>query len=194
MAVNPLTGIDAAVDRFVKFMPGQENSVHTNEVWPRLDGGPISGGFQDGSKWYKKVTVPPPVTDHRYSVNSPVGKVEADPPAAPGYPSGTWQAVHTLVLRPLEELIAQIETQYQLEVAKRLPATQDRPVISLAAKAMIKKIQGGVLTDAEQALLDTATLNGDGVAQLVARRDELIAAATANEDYDITDWPDVSAP
>lgn len=192
MAVNELTGIDRDNDRFVVFLPGQTNSSHSNAIWPREDGGPINGGFADGSQWYKKVTVPPPVTDHRYSVTTSHGRVETTPTPPPGYPSGTWQAVHTVDVRPLETLLAQIDTEFQHELQRRYPQVADLSTYILAADIITKKQNGGTLTTEEQATLDAINVVGDGVRQMAERREEMKAAATSGEDYDITAWPPMS--
>jgi len=192
MAVNPTTGIDRDVDRFVVFLPGQTNSVNTNAQWPRLDGGPISGGFPNGDQYYKKVTVEPPAYDHRYSLNTTFGKVDTVPTPPPGYPVGTWQASYELVLRPLETLLDQIESAFQAEVRKQFPDTENPATLLLAAKALAKRQTGVVLTAEEITSLDAITSVGDAVDQLVARRQELINSATAGEDYDQTIWPVLS--
>lgn len=192
MAVNPTTGIDRDVDRFVVFLPGQTNSVNTNAQWPRLDGGPISGGFTNGDLYYKKVTVDPPQYDHRYSLNTTFGKVDTVPTPPPGYPVGTWQASYELVLRPLETLLDQIESAFQAEVRKQFPDTENPATLLLAAKALAKRQTGVVLTAEEITSLDAVTSVGDAVDQLVARRQELINSATAGEDYDQTIWPVLS--
>lgn len=192
MAVNPTTGIDRDADRFVVFLPGQANSVNTNAQWPRLDGGPISGGFPNGDQYYKKVHVDPPAYDHRYSLNTTFGKVDTVPTPPPGYPVGTWQASYELVLRPLETLLDQIESAFQAEVRKQFPDTENPATLLLAAKALAKRQTGTVLTDEEIASLAAVTSVGDAVDQLVARRQELIDAATAGEDYDQTIWPVLS--
>jgi hypothetical protein len=146
MSVNEITVIDRDVDRFVVFLPGQSNSVNQNAQWPRLDGGPINGGFTNGDLYYKKVSVDPPQYDHRYSLNTTFGKVDTVPTPPPGYPVGTWQASYELVLRPLETLLDQIETAFQSEVRKQFPDTENPATLLLAAKALAKRQTGAVLT------------------------------------------------
>jgi hypothetical protein len=46
-----------------------------------------------------------------------------------------------------------------------------------------------VLTEAETATLAAFVSVRDAIVQLAARRQELIDAATADQDYDITVWP-----
>lgn len=189
MTVNALTGIDRENDRFVIFLPGQENSVATNAMWPRTDGGPVSGGFTTGDLYYKKVTVDPPQYDHRYSLATTYGKVNTVPTPPAGYPVGTWQASHELVLRPIETQLAQIDTEFQHELQRRYPQAADLSTYILAADIITKKQNGGTLTTEEQATMDAINVVGDGVRLMAQRREEMKAAATAGEDYDIAAWP-----
>lgn len=192
MAANALTGIDREVDRFVVFLPGQANSVSTNAVWPRTDGGPVNGGFVNGDLYYKKVNVEPPAYDHRYSLNTIFGKVDTVPTPDPGYPVGTWQASYELVLRSLETQLAQIDTEFEHELQRRYPQVADLSTYILAANIITKKQSGATLTTEEQGTLDAINVTGDAVAQMAIRREEMKAAATAGEDYDVTAWPSMS--
>jgi len=54
---------------------------------------------------------------------------------------------------------------------------------------LIKQQSGAVLTEAETATLAAFVSVRDAIVQLAVRRQELIDAATADEDYDITVWP-----
>jgi hypothetical protein len=189
MAVNELTGIDRDKDRFVVFLPGQENSTKTNEIWPRLDGGPVNGGFVNGEMYYKKVHIDPPPYDHRYSLVTTHGKVETEPTPPAGYPVGTWRPFYELELRPLETQLAHIDTEFQYELQRRYPQVADLSTYILAADIITKKQNGGVLTTEEQATLDAINVVGDGVRLMADRRAEMKAAATAGEDYDVTAWP-----
>jgi hypothetical protein len=189
MAVNELTGIDRDVDRFVVFFPGQTNSNITNAMWPRLDGGPINGGFANGDLYYKKVHIDPPQYDHRYSLKTSHGKVDTVPTPPPGYPVGTWQPSYELELRPLETQLAQIDTEFQAELQRRYPQVADLSTYILAADIITKKQNGGTLTSEEQSTLDAINTIGDDVRLMSQRRAEMKAAATAGEDYDISVWP-----
>jgi hypothetical protein len=190
MAAHPDTGIDRDVDRFVVFLPGQTKSTATNELWPRLDGGPVSGGL-GGQRWYKKVTVAPPPHDHRYTLQTENGPVDTDPAPPEGYPTGEWRPVYTLNQRSAETLKLQVETAFQAEVRKQFPDTENPSTLLLAAKALAKKQTGAVLTTEEQAILDAVTSTGDRVTQLMAAKVAFDAAIDADEDYDLSIWPQV---
>ena len=190
MAAHPYTGIDREVDRFVVFMPGQTGSSHQSALWPRLDGGPVSGGL-GGQRWYKKVTIDPPPHDHRYTLQTEMQAVDTDPAPPEGYPTGEWRPVYTLVQRSAETLKLQVETAFQAEVRNQFPDTENPTTLLLAAKAIANKQQGAVLTQEETDTLASIVSVGDRVQQLVVRKLELDAAIDADEDYDLSQWPQV---
>ena len=190
MAAHADTGIDRDIDRFVVFLPGQTKSTATNELWPRLDGGPVSGGL-GGQRWYKKVTIEPPPHDHRYTLQTEMQAVDADPAPPEGYPTGEWQPVYTLNQRSAETQKLQVETAFQAEVRKQFPDTENPTTLLLAAKAIANKQQGAVLTQEETDTLASIVSVGDRVQQLVVRKLELEAAIDADEDYDLSVWPQV---
>lgn len=190
MAAHPETGIDRTIDRFVVFLPGQTKSTDMNALWPRLDGGPVSGGL-GGERWYRKVTVDPPPYDHRYALQTENGPVDTDPAPPEGYPTGEWRPVYTLNERSAETLKLQVETAFQAEVRKQFPDTENPTTLLLAAKAIANKQKGAVLTQEETDTLDSIVSVGDRVQQLVVRKMELDAAIDADEDYDLSVWPQV---
>lgn len=192
MAVNPETGIDPVVDRFVIYRPSTQQYTNMNATWPRVDGGQIVGANPD-FEYYKKVEGDRPDTDHRFTVSSVSGRVPFDPVPAVGLPQGEFKPVYTITKLPLPDLIAQIETAFQQQVRTQFPDTDNPSTLILAAKAIAKKQSGATLTTEENAILDSVTSVGDKVAQLATRRQELIDAATADEDYDLTVWPDLSS-
>lgn len=192
MARNETTGIDPVVDRFVIWRPSSQQYTNMNATWPRFDGGQIQGANPD-FQYYKKVEGDRPDADHRFTVSSVFGRVPADPVPANGLPQGTYEPVYTLTKLPLEDLLAQIETAFQQQVRQQFPDTDNPSTLILAAKAIAKKQAGATLTTEENAILSTVTSVGDAVAQLATRRQELIDAATADEDYDLTVWPDLTA-
>ena len=162
-----------------------------NTTWPRTDGGQINGANPD-FQYYKKVEGDRPDTDHRFTVTSVSGRVPFDPAPAVGLPQGTYEPIYTLTKLPLVDLLAQIETAFQQAVRTQFPDTDNPSTLILAAKALTKKQAGATLTTEENAILESVTSVGDAVAQLATRRQELINAATADEDYDLTVWPDLS--
>jgi hypothetical protein len=191
MAAHPLTGVDRDSDRFVVRLASTNQIINHNALWPVLDGGPIEGGNVDW-KYYKKVDQPSPPMDHRYYPVTVNSFTDTTPAPAVGYPSGTFGGVTTAVKRPLETLLAQIESEFQRQVRLQFPDTENPATLLLAAKALAKRQTGAVLTADETASLDAVTAVGDAVDQLVARRQELIDAATAGDDYDLTVWPALS--
>lgn len=191
MAVNPTTGIDPEVDRFVIWRPSTSQYTNMNATWPRTDGGQLVGANPD-FEYYKKVVPSPPDIDHRYTLTTTYSRVATTPTPDVGLPQGTYEASFQTNLLPLEDLIAQIETEFQRQVRLQFPDTENPSTLIMAAKAIAKKQSGAQLTADEQALLDTVAATGDKVTQLAERRQELIDAATASEDYDITVWPTLS--
>src|SRR6056297_2525937 len=186
VTVNPETGIDADVDRFVVFPAGSDVSSHNNATWPRFDGGPISGGFVNGEKWYKKVESTPPTSDHRYTRTTTWGRVEADPAAASDYPAGTWEATHAVVRRPAEELKLQVDAEFQRQVRMTFPDSENPATIIEAAGVIARKQAGSPITTEQQTLLDSFIGMEDVIQTMRARQLALYAAIDADEDYDQT--------
>lgn len=191
MAVNPTTGIDPVVDRFVIWRVSTQQYTNINASWPRVDGGQLVGANPD-FEYYKKVDRTAPDVDHRYTLTTTFGRVETDPKPAVGLPQGTYEAQYELVKLPLADLIAQIETEYQRQVRLQFPETENPSTIINIGGILIKQQAGAVLTNTEQASLNAFVSVRDKIAQLAVRRAELVAAATADQDYDLTVWPNLS--
>ena len=191
MTLNTTTGIDPAVDRFVIKVLSSGQIINLNATWPRTDGGAIQGGNPD-YQYFKKQNGEQPQIDHRYSLEETTAFTLTTPAPAEGLPVGTYGITHTPVKRPLETLLIQIETEFQRQVRIQFPDTENPATLLLAAKALAKRQTGAVLTADETASLAAVTSVGDAVDQLVARRQELIDAATADEDYDQSVWPNLS--
>jgi hypothetical protein len=104
-------------------------------------------------------------------------------------PQGTYSAQYSLVKRELPELLAQIETEYQRQVRLQFPETENPSTIVNVGGILIKQQSGAVLTETETATLAAFVSVRDKIVQLAVRRQELIDAATADADYDITVWP-----
>jgi hypothetical protein len=183
MSVNETTGIDPTVDRFVIWRVSTQSYTNMNATWPRIDGGPIQGANPD-FEYYKKVDVPAPDVDHRFTLNSTFSRVETEPKPAVGMPMGTWQATYEIVKLSLSDLIAQIETAYQQQVRLQFPETENPSTIIDVGGIIIKQQAGAVLTETEQERLAGFVAIRDKIALLAVRRAELVAAATADEDYD----------
>jgi hypothetical protein len=188
MAVNETTGIDYAVDRFAIWKVSTGSYINLNAVWPRVDGGPLVGANPD-LLYYKKVNLPAPDADHRFTVTSTWGKVEASPTPAEGHPSGTYEPVYTLEKLSVTELKKQVETAFQAELQKIFPQTATPSVLIEVADAIVRKQNGAVLTEKQESDIAQFTGIGDVVTQLRNRQAELNAAIDADEDYDITLWP-----
>lgn len=188
MAVNPETGIDRDVDRFVIKLASSGEVINFDAQWPRLDGGALVGANPD-YRYYKRITSEPPQIDHRYELQSAEVYTDLTPAPGEGLPVGTYEVVQTPVKLDLNTLLAQIETAFQQQVREQFPDTENPATLLLAAKALAKRQVGGVLTADEEASLNAVTAVGDKVDQLVARRQELMDAAEADEDYDLTVWP-----
>jgi hypothetical protein len=188
MAVNTETGIDPVVDRFVIWRPSTSQYTNMNATWPRTDGGKIVGANPD-FEYYKKVDTAQPDVDHRFTVTSEFGRTAITPTPAVGLPQGTYSAQYSLVKRELPELLAQIETEYQRQVRLQFPETENPSTIVNVGAILIKQNAGAALTESETATLAAFVTVGDKIAQLATRRQELIDAATADQDYDITVWP-----
>lgn len=188
MAVNPTTGIDAEVDRFVIKLASTGAIINYNAQWPRVDGGAISGG-DTNLKYYKRVANTPPDTDHRFELQATDVFTDISPTPAEGVPVGTFGTTYTPVKLPLNTLLAQIETAFQEQVRSQLPDVGDPATLRQAASALAKRQTGAVLTASEESLLENVVVAGGKVDQLTARRAELMTAAETDEDYDITVWP-----
>lgn len=190
MPAHPETGVDPVVDRFAIYDTNINDYTHKTAVWPVLDGGPIVGG-NPARLWYKRQETPEPEYDHRWFLASAWSNVPTDPAPPAGHPVGVYLQSHTLTKRSVETLKAQVETAFQAQVRKQFPDTENPSTLVLAAKALAKKQTGAVLTADEQATLDGVTATGDAVGQLLARKLEFDAAIDADEDYDLTQWPQV---
>jgi hypothetical protein len=188
MALNTETGIDPAVDRFVIKLVSTGQVINHNAVWPRSNGGAIEGGNPD-YQYYKRVNNTPPDIDHRYELATEDVFTLLSPVPAEGLPVGTFGTTYTPVKLPLNTLLAQIETAFQQQVRQQFPDTENPATLLLAAKALAKRQEGGVLTVDEEASLNAVTAVGDAVDQLVAARKVFMDAAEADEDYDLTVWP-----
>lgn len=188
MTLNVTTGIDPVVDRFVIKLASTGAIINYNAQWPRLDGGAVVGGNTD-YKYFRRVANEPPQIDHRYELQSEDVFTDITPAPAEGLPVGTFGTTYTPVKLDTNTLLAQIETAFQQQVRQQFPDTENPATLLLAAKALAKRQAGGVLTVDEEASLNAVTTVGDKVDQLVARRAELMTAAEADEDYDLTVWP-----
>jgi hypothetical protein len=185
MPANSETGIDPVVDRFVIWRMSTSQYTNMNATWPRSDGGPLVGANPD-FQYFKKVNPEPPDVDHRFTLTTTFNRVPKVPAAPEGHPVGTYVAQFELSKLPLDDLLAQIETQFQVELQKQFPQTSNPSVLLEAADAVARKLAGATLTGSQQAILESIVGVGDAVTQLRARQRELIDAATANDDYDIT--------
>lgn len=188
MALNTETGIDQAVDRFVIKSASTGAILNYNAQWPRLDGAALVDANPD-LKYYKRIANTPPDIDHRYELQNEDVFTDITPSPAEGLPVGTFGTVYTPVKLELNTLLAQIETAFQQQVRQQFPDTENPATLLLAAKALKKRQDGGVLTVEEEASLSAVSSVGDKVDQLVARKQELMHAAEADQDYDLTVWP-----
>jgi hypothetical protein len=186
MAVNPTTGINPLVDRFMLYRMSTSQIVNMNTAWPRTDGGPLVGANPD-LRYFKRVTATRPDVDHRYTVTTEWTIHQIDPLPDASLPAGEYRESHEPVKLSNDELKAQIETEFQRQVAMQFPSSQNPALLLQAADVIVRKQSGATLTDAQQAVLDAITPIGDALTQLVARRDALLAAVDDNEDYDITE-------
>lgn len=188
MALNTETGIDQAVDRFVIKLASTGAIINFNAQWPRLDGAAISGGNPDW-KYYKRVANTPPDIDHRYLLSTEDVFTDTTPTPLEGLPVGTFGTVYTPVKLELNTLLAQIETAFQEQVRMQLPDVGDPATLRQAASALAKRHTGAVLTADEETLLANVVIAGGKVDQLAARKQELMDAASADQDYDLSIWP-----
>jgi hypothetical protein len=157
-----------------------------NAVWPRVDGGPLVGANPD-LKYYKRVNADAPDADHRFTVNSTWGKVEADPVAAEGHPSGIYTQTFDVVRRPVDELKLQVDAEFQRQVRLQFPDSENPATIIEAAGVIARKQAGSPISEAQQALLDSFIGMEDQITYMRSRQVALYAAIDANQDYDLTD-------
>jgi len=188
MALNVTTGIDPAADRFVIKSLASGNVINFSASWPRGDGGAIQGGNPD-LQYFKRVANDAPDIDHRYELQSADSFTLLSPAPADGLPVGTFGTTYTPVRRELNDLLAQIESEYQRQVRLQFPETENPSTIIQVGGILIKQQAGSVLTTGEQALIVAFVATKDKIAQLAIRRGELMTAAEADEDYDLTIWP-----
>jgi hypothetical protein len=185
MSANPETGIDVAVDRFAIWRVSTESYTNFNATWPRADGGQISGANPD-FQYFKRVNLPAPDADHRFTVESVWGKVATDPAPAVGLPMGTYQPEYTLVRRPVDELKLQVDAEFQKQVRLTFPDSENPATIIEAAGVIARKQAGSPITEAQQALLDGFIGMEDVISYMRQRQVALYAAIDADEDYDLT--------
>lgn len=190
MALNETTGIDYDVHRFAVWQESGSRFIDFHAKWIRVDGGPVDGGI-NGLKYYKRVESPQPPKDHRYTIQTTWTAVDADPEAPEGWPAGEYVQTHQVQKLSNEVLKLQVESAFQTEVRKQFPDTENPSTLLLAAKALAKKQTGVVLTDEETATLAAVTSTGDRVTQLMSAKLAFDAAIDADEDYDLTQWPQV---
>lgn len=188
MTLNVETGIDQAVDRFVIKLASTSAIINFNATWPRVDGGAIVAGNPD-HKYYKRVANDPPPIDHRYELQSVDEFTDITPAPVEGLPIGTFCTAYTPVKLGLNTLLAQVETAYQQQVRLQFPETENPSTIIQVGGILIKQQAGAVLTSAETALVAAFVATKDKITLLATRRQELMDAAEADEDYDLTVWP-----
>jgi hypothetical protein len=188
MPVNPATGIDPVADRFVVKLQSSGQVINLNATWPRGDGGAIAGGNPD-YQYFKKLNPPQPPIDHRFALVTEYAYTMLTPAPSEGLPVGTYSPVYSVQRRELNELLAQIESAYQEQVRIQFPETENPSTIIQVGGILIKQQSGAVLTEAEVALRNAFVAIKDKVQQLAERRAELMEAAEADEDYDLTLWP-----
>ncbi len=186
MALNPTTGIDPVVDRFVIWRVSTSQFTNMSATWPRTDGGEIVGENPD-FQYFKKVAGTPPDYDHRFTLTTEYGKVPTTPSPAAGLPQGTYEAQYALTKLSVSDLKAQVDTEFQKQVRSQLPAVEDPSRLLLAAGALARKQDGAALTAEQEAIIDAVKVNEDAIKQIEARRQALYAAIDDNQDYDITD-------
>ena len=191
MTFNVTTGIDPAVDRFVIKLASTGQIINHNASWPRTDGGAIQGSNPD-YQYFKRVANDPPDIDHRYELQTEDVFTLLSPAPAEGLPVGTFGSSYTPVKLDTNTLLAQIETEYQRQVRLQFPETENPSTIIQVGGILIKQQAGAVLTAAEEALIVAFVATKDKIQQLAARRAELMTAAEADEDYDLTIWPVLS--
>lgn len=188
MAVNPETGIDTAVDRFAIYSISGQNYINLNAQWPRVDGGALVGANPDLA-YYKRVATETPDVDHRYTVETTWGRVDADPAVDPadGLPVGQYRQAHTPVKLSTADLKLQVDSEFQRQVRLQYPDVENPSKMIEAAGVLARKQAGGVLTEAQETLLQSFIGLEDAISQMRDRVTELYAAIDADEDYDITE-------
>lgn len=188
MAANPTTGIDAAVDRFAIYSVSGENFINLNATWPRPDGAALVGANPDLA-YYKRVSSTVPDVDHRYTVETAWGRVDDSPAKDPadGLPVGEYRQQHTAEKLPVDDLKLQVDSEFQRQVRLQYPDVENPSKMIEAAGVLARKQAGGVLTDAQEALLTSFIGLEDAISQMRERQNELYAAIDADEDYDITE-------
>jgi len=190
MSLNQTTGIDAEVDRFVIKLVSTGSVINFNATWPRTDGAALQGANPD-LQYFKRVANDPPDIDHRYELQT-ADVFTLTPTPAEGLPVGTFGTTYTPVKLDTNTLLAQVESAFQTQVRLQFPDTENPSMLIMAAKAIAKKQAGSVLTTDEEVILSAVTATGDKVAQLASRRQELMDAVEADQDYDLTVWPVLS--
>jgi hypothetical protein len=186
MTVNATTGINPLTDRFAIWRVSTESYINLNATWPRVDGGPLVGANPD-LKYYKRVNSEAPDADHRFTVNSSWGRVEADPVPPEGHPSGTYTQVFDIVRLPVADLKLQVDAEFQRQVRLQFPDSENPATIIEAAGVIARKQAGSPITEAQQDLLDGFIGMEDQISYMRARQVALYAAIDADEDYDITE-------
>lgn len=188
MAFNLTTGIDPDVDTFALYDEGQSPIVQLNgnTTWPRADGDPIVGG-NPNYKYYKRVPGTAPVVDHRFTIATTWTRTPTDPAPPEGHPAGTYVESFAATKRPVSELKAQVETEFQRQVQIMFPSQNDPAVLVETAKALKDKVENATLSTEQQATLTGIDATGTGIAGLRARKAALETAIDNDEDYDITD-------
>lgn len=180
MALNPTTGIDYEVDRFVIRLVSTNQIINTNAQWPRLDGAAVSGANPDRA-YFKKVAGDRPDADHRFSVTETFSCVPFDPAVDPadGLPVGEYKPEYSALPLPIEDLKRQIDDQFRLEFNKHFPATSDPVLLIEAGKSLVLKTDGATLTPEQQEKYDTLHSIGTATGHLRERQAALYAAAEA---------------
>lgn len=189
MAVNPNTGIDPEVDRFVVFNTAQQTRTSENAKWPRTDGEAVGGGT-GVDKYYKKINTPAPTYDHRFYLVSEWGALtDYDPvvETSEGLPVGTTTLVHTVTKYDNETLKRQVDDEFQRQVRLQFSDVDNPARLVEAAGVLARKQAGGTLTTEQKALLDSFVGFEDAVRQMRARVTELYSAIENNETYLITE-------
>lgn len=188
MSANPDTGIDHAVDRFAIKSVSGGNFINLNAQWPRVDGAAISGANPDLA-YYKRVSAARPDIDHRHTTAEVWAPVDFTPAVSPssGLPVGEFRQSFTITKLNAVDLKLQVDTEFQRQVRLQFPDVNNPSKMVEAAGVLARKQSGAVLTDAQQALLDSFIGLEDAISQMRARQTELYDAIDADEDYDITE-------
>jgi len=198
MAVNPNTGIDPEVDRFLyveafdaaTFDPDDKSTYRVldyNESW-RADGEARNGANPRFMR-FKKLPPEELSGDHRYTiVTTPVMIVTGSLPITDSsLPVGTYQITKAAVKLDAADLKLQVDTEFQQRVRLAFPDSENPATIIEAAGVIARKQNGSPITTKQQALLDSFVGMEDAISAMRARQVELYAAIDADEDYDITE-------